>query len=138
MVTACRDHVTGLAVRWASDHFSTKSICLAAIMFLTQGMELNMSCTLPLHRRCSCTFVIKIWRMRRMLRWRNPSNLSSFDFCSNQVSAPHRSRFIGIARKRRCLFYMSRWGLRHSSFKAPIEAFAAAILAVISSSSCRL
>ena len=32
---------------------------------------------------------------------------------------------------------MSRWGLRHSSFRAPIEAFAAAILAVISSSSRR-
>ncbi len=33
---------------------------------------------------------------------------------------------------------MSRWGLRHSSFRAPIEAFTAAILAVMLLSSRRL
>jgi hypothetical protein len=33
---------------------------------------------------------------------------------------------------------MSRWGLHHSSFRAPIEAFVAAIFAVMSSSSRRL
>jgi hypothetical protein len=97
-----------------------------------------MSRTLPLSKSCSCTVVIEIWRMRRMLRWRNTSSLSICDFRSDQVSAPHKSRFIGIAQKRRYLLYMSRWGLRHSSFRAPIEAFAAAILAVMWSSSCRL
>ena len=70
-----------------------------------------MSRTLPLHKRCSCTVDIEIWRMRRMLRWRNTSNLSSCDFRSDQVSAPHKSRFIEIAQKRRYLMYMSRWGL---------------------------
>ncbi len=97
-----------------------------------------MSRTLPLRKSCSCTVVIEIWRICRMLQWRNTSSLSTCDFRSDQVSAPHKSRFIGIARKRRYLLYMSRWGLRHSSFRAPIEAFAAAILAVMLSSSRRL
>ena len=97
-----------------------------------------MLCTLPLHKRCSCTVDIKIWKMRWMLRWRNTSNFSSCDFRSDQDSAPHKSRFIGIARKMRYLLYMSRWRLHHSSFRAPIEAFAAEILAVMSSSSRRL
>ncbi len=43
-----------------------------------------------------------------MLRWRNTSNLLSCDFCSDQVSAPHKSRFIGMALKRRYLQYTSR------------------------------
>ena len=45
----------------------------------------------------------------------------------------HRSRFIGLALKRRYLLYTLRWGLRHTSFRALMEAFAAAILAVMSS-----
>ena len=99
--------------------FPTKSFCLATTKFLTQGIKKNMSLTLPLRSHCSCTFVIKIWRMRRMLRWRNTSNLSSCDFRSDQVSAPHRSRFIRIARKRRyfCAILLSRHPLRHSQLQ---------------------
>ncbi len=68
-----------------------------------------------------------------MLQWRNTSNLLSCDFRSNQVSAPHRSRFIGMALKRRYLLYTSRWELHHTSCRAPMEAFSAAILVVMSS-----
>jgi hypothetical protein len=67
-----------------------------------------------------------------MLWWRNTSNLLRCNIRSNQVSAPHKSRFIGMALKRRYLLYMSRWKLRPTSFRAPVEAFAVAIHTVMS------
>ena len=73
-----------------------------------------------------------------MLWWRNTLNLSSCDCRRNQVSAPHRSRFIGMVLKRRYLLYRSIWGLLHTLFIRPMAAFAAASLAVMSSSSRRL
>jgi len=73
-----------------------------------------------------------------MLQWRNPSSLSSCDFLNDQVSAPHRRRFIGMAQKRRHLLYTSRWGLRQTSFILPMEALAEASRDVMSLSSRRL
>jgi len=61
-----------------------------------------------------------------MLQWRNTSSLSSCNFLNDQVSAPHRRRFIGMARKRLYLLYTSRWGLRQTSFILPMEALAEA------------
>ena len=69
-----------------------------------------------------------------MLQWRNTSNLSSCDFLNDQVSAPHRRRFIGMARNRRYLLYTSRWGLRQTSFYLPMEALVAESRDVMSSS----
>ena len=68
-----------------------------------------------------------------MLWFKNTLSLSSCDCWRDHVSAPHRSRFIGMARKRRYLLYRSRWGLRLTFFIRPIAACAAASLAVMSS-----
>ena len=118
--------------------FPIKSVCRAAIMFLTQGIEYNILRTLSLCILCSCNFVMVIWRMRWMLWCKNTLSLSSCDCRRNHVSAPHRSRFIGKIWKRRYLLCRSRWGLPHTLFILPIAAFAAASLAVMSSSSGRL
>ena len=73
-----------------------------------------------------------------MLRWRNTLSLSSCDFLNNQVSAPHRRRFIRMARKRRYLLYTSRWGLHQTSFILPMEVLAEVSRDAMSLSSRRL
>jgi hypothetical protein len=136
MVATHHDHVAGWAVQWAYGH-SPNKIHLSSrnhVSYTGDGIKhvahFAIVQTLFLH------FFVEM--MRQMLRWRNTSNVSSCNFCSDQVSTPHRSRFIEIALKTRYLLYMSRWGLRHRSFRAPIEAFAAAILAVMLLLSCKL
>ena len=73
-----------------------------------------------------------------MLCWRNTSSVASCNFLSDQVSAPHRRRFIGMAQKRRYLLYTSRWGLHQTSFILPMEVLAEVSRDAMSSSSRRL
>ena len=46
-----------------------------------------------------------------MVWWRNTSSLSSCDCRSDQVSAPHRSRFIGMALKKKILVVEVKMGI---------------------------
>jgi hypothetical protein len=73
-----------------------------------------------------------------MLGWRNTSSFLSRACRSDRFSHPHSRRFIGIALNKRYVLYVSRWGLRHTSFRAPMLWFAAASQASMSLSSWRL
>jgi hypothetical protein len=66
-----------------------------------------------------------------MVGLRNPSNFSSCDSHNDQVSVPYRSKFIGTAPKREYCCIPQDGG-------CAMEAFAAAILLVMSLPSHRL
>ena len=68
-----------------------------------------------------------------MLLCRKTSSLSSRDCRKDHVSQPQRSRFIGIARNSKYLLWVLRLGLLHISLSAPIDAFAAAMRALMMS-----
>ena len=86
----------------------------------------------------SLTCVMDICSIWQMLLCMKTSNLSSSDCRRDQVSQPQRRRFIGISRKSRYLLKVLRLGLLHISLSAPMDALAAAIRALLSSSSCKL
>ena len=68
-----------------------------------------------------------------MLLCRKTSSLSSRDCRKDHVLQPQRSRFIGIARNSKYLLWVLRLGSLHISLSAPIDAFAAAMRALMMS-----
>ena len=70
-----------------------------------------------------------------MLLCRKTSSLSSRDCCKDHVSQPQRSRFMGIARNSKYLLLVVgvEVGIAPYFLSAPIDAYAAAMRALMSS-----
>jgi hypothetical protein len=64
-------------------------------------------------------------RIRQMFRCRKTSSLLKRAFLIDQVSHPHRSKFMGIAQKSKYLLQMSRWGESQTFLSTPMDWVAA-------------
>ena len=97
-----------------------KVICLTAIWLQISGILNRVFRIVLLEIFSSFTCRIEIPRILRILLWRNTSNLLSRLSLRVHDSHPHNSRFMGMARKIRCLARVSAYGFLQKCLRAPI------------------
>jgi hypothetical protein len=104
-IVAARSHLLlGWTVVWPT-HCSPKKIKLASSNHVANARDVVLL-TCLLCRCSSFTQNIDMQSIRQIFRWRNTSSLFERAFRIDQVSHPHKSRFMGIARMSKYLLHM--------------------------------
>ena len=120
--------VISLVGRWLSELRATLTIkvsCRVAIYFLVLGISNNLFLIVSFVTRYYLISAILMPSMRRMLRFSKTSSFKRRDVQSTQVSYPHRSKLMGMARKMRYLLIFLTLVSVHNLAGAPIDVFTA-------------
>ena len=116
--------VISLVEIWSSNLRATFLIrvsCRVAICFSMLGISKNLFLTVSFVINCNSTSSIFMPSMRQILRCRKTSILKRRDEQIDQLSHPHRSKFMGMASKMRYLLRLLTLASVHILVRAPID-----------------
>ena len=109
---------------WSSElraTFPIKVRCRVAIYFLMLVISKNLFLTVSFVMCCSFNSSILMTSMLRMLQCRKTSSFFMRDVQSAQLSHPHSSKLMGMARKMRYLLQLSTLSSIHNLAMDPID-----------------